>query len=754
MNPGRKIFRTGKSPSPRSRFFRSVVLGAIFGLGTVRLPAAVVFVRGEVNDDGLVNIADAVGVLNYLFLGSAAPRCLKAADTDDDGAINLTDAVYLLGYLFLGGPPPPPPHPSAGDDPTADDLPCPPQTGTEIRVEPAQLTLPQIGATLQLHVSVKIGEVFVDRTQGDLGTTYTSNDPHIALPYRDGLVEAQGVGSSTLKITHGDLEAVIPVTVQTNGASSSHRVLAANDLGMHCMDREFGVFSILPPYNVLRAQVVERRTGAKPRLLDESAVHLTYSAVADPAGSMSSASSDRTNFWEHAGGLFGAALLPGQGLTGLYMPDEGPSPGPQSFPTHNPGGWFEAAGIPITPRDDAGAENAYPLLRVTAWSASTAKPLVHLDAVVPVSQEIDCRGCHATGQIAASAGFVRWSRAEDVEIQTKQNILILHDYRSGTELLRSQPVLCAGCHYSPALDLAGAGPSEEQAKHHLLSPAMHGFHGIQTDGNGTSLFPPGAPPEETCYKCHPGKITRCQRGAMRTGGMVCSSCHSEMLQVAGSRPLLPGGSLDGTNDGQPRRPWKDLPRCQSCHTGDVLNHLSGADYVAAGDGIRLKQAFKVGDDSASPILAASSRFAEEPRTLYRFSKGHGGVLCQGCHGSTHAEWPNDEAGHNDNLATAQLQGHAGVLVECKTCHDTNALALGLNGPHGLHLVADLRWIDENHGDFYERSRDSCRVCHGANLEGSPLSRAAADRTFRVEDGTVRIPAGKQVSCDLCHNKPR
>ena len=28
-------------------------------------------------------------------------------------------------------------------------------------------------------------------------------------------------------------------------------LLAFNDLGMHCIDREFSIFSILPPFNVL-----------------------------------------------------------------------------------------------------------------------------------------------------------------------------------------------------------------------------------------------------------------------------------------------------------------------------------------------------------------------------------------------------------------------------------------------------------------------------------------------------------------------
>ena len=45
-----------------------------------------------------------------------------AADVNDDGAIDLDDAFYLSSYLNAAGPPPPPPFPTAGTDPTPDDL--------------------------------------------------------------------------------------------------------------------------------------------------------------------------------------------------------------------------------------------------------------------------------------------------------------------------------------------------------------------------------------------------------------------------------------------------------------------------------------------------------------------------------------------------------------------------------------------------------------------------------------------------------
>ena len=44
-------------------------------------------------------------------------------------------------------------------------------------------------------------------------------------------------------------------------AAVQYKVVAWNDLGMHCMDADYGVFSILPPYNNLHAQVLDVTNG-------------------------------------------------------------------------------------------------------------------------------------------------------------------------------------------------------------------------------------------------------------------------------------------------------------------------------------------------------------------------------------------------------------------------------------------------------------------------------------------------------------
>ncbi len=107
-------------------------------------------------------------------------------------------------------------------------------------------------------------------------------------------------------------------------------------------------------------------------------------------------------------------------------------------------------------------------------------------------------------------------------------------------------------------------------------------------------------------------------------------------------------------------PWLGKPKCQSCHVGDVLNHQ--------GNNIVSRLAYNPDDKAATPILADNKRFAEPDTGLYRFSTGHGGMDCTSCHDSPHAIWPNADKNANDNIAATQIQGHAGTITECNSCH--------------------------------------------------------------------------------------
>jgi len=93
--------------------------------GFVRIPSGKEFVRGDANADGVVDIADAIFLLNYLFAGGDDPPCMAAADANGTREVNIADAVFLLNMLFGGGPQPPAPYPDCGPYmPRRDRLSC------------------------------------------------------------------------------------------------------------------------------------------------------------------------------------------------------------------------------------------------------------------------------------------------------------------------------------------------------------------------------------------------------------------------------------------------------------------------------------------------------------------------------------------------------------------------------------------------------------------------------------------------------
>ncbi len=665
------------------------------------------------------------------------------------------------------------------------------------------------------------------------------------------------------------------VSEQTRIQLPGYQTVATNDLGMHCQDLDQRVASILPPFNVLHAQVI--RKGHLPVILDATQAQVLYSAASNPQDPALAnpvpGSIYKTNFWDinpktgkplafdafdayyppsilQLFQLAGDIGLPVPNLQLLYpltgsgtlVADQQGMPSavanwitqpytsnvPQPFALfykflpffknfafgYNLTGinWFSAEGIPVTPFDDMGRQNPYPLMRVQSYAAQgntqglkAGTLMTSLDVVAPVSGEVSCGNCHLAspyGNGMATSGinvatplndpkYGSVPMAVSLEYAFDTNILRLHDLRNGTNLQNSAPVSCQRCHYTPALDLAHLGPSDvngrQQTTHDTFSRAMHSFHGSigifpqMPSPSGRSMATRDAILGQTCYQCHPGQATKCFRGEMYNAGSACQDCHGNMAQIGNdfsqnilsTRQFIVRGDFY-TNASTPRVPWANEPMCQSCHTGDVNKNLASSTGAVKGpDGLRLIQAYKAGDANAKPIVAGNRRFAENQtgsgsttkQVLYRLSRGHGGIFCEGCHGSTHAEWPNAVASANDNLAATQLQGHTGKIVECVACHGTNTLTKAdfvgnfdsngwMKGPHGMHPV-DRNWIDGHH-DVFESSgtpAGTCQACHGSQLQGSVLSRAAAARTFSNDGRTVTIAAGTQVGCTLCHGNP-
>ncbi|MEC8895920.1 MAG: hypothetical protein VX675_06325, partial [Planctomycetota bacterium] len=80
------------------------------------------FLRGDVDQNGSLQLTDAVATFAYLFLGGEEPGCLAAADSDGTGELNLTSGVFLLRFLFLGGPTPMAPYPQCDRSSRETDL--------------------------------------------------------------------------------------------------------------------------------------------------------------------------------------------------------------------------------------------------------------------------------------------------------------------------------------------------------------------------------------------------------------------------------------------------------------------------------------------------------------------------------------------------------------------------------------------------------------------------------------------------------
>jgi hypothetical protein len=65
-----------------------------------------VFLCGDVDQDDIVNISDAVFLIAYIFGGGPPAEPEESGDVDCNGLVNISDAVFLIGYIFSGGPEP------------------------------------------------------------------------------------------------------------------------------------------------------------------------------------------------------------------------------------------------------------------------------------------------------------------------------------------------------------------------------------------------------------------------------------------------------------------------------------------------------------------------------------------------------------------------------------------------------------------------------------------------------------------------
>jgi hypothetical protein len=64
-------------------------------------------IPGEVTGDGVIDIADVLFEINYLYKSGPAPYPRQAGDVTCDGEANIDDVIFLINYLYKHGPHPP-----------------------------------------------------------------------------------------------------------------------------------------------------------------------------------------------------------------------------------------------------------------------------------------------------------------------------------------------------------------------------------------------------------------------------------------------------------------------------------------------------------------------------------------------------------------------------------------------------------------------------------------------------------------------
>jgi mono/diheme cytochrome c family protein len=300
---------------------------------------------------------------------------------------------------------------------------------------------------------------------------------------------------------------------------------------------------------------------------------------------------------------------------------------------------FYAENIPLVPYTDSGEVNPYPLFTISAIDTESGETLATTRTTVPVSTEMGCKNCHGGG----------WKVDDKTGVSntTALDVLAVHDRISGTTLLqqaeRGEPLACVSCH-----SRSGTGSSPLLN----LSAAIHGWH---------ANFLTERDDAQACISCHAGDphgATHFHR-EHHAAFMNCTHCHGTMEEHALSLLKLeqqagkPGAEVLMTNLSSnnypvdtinPRQPWSQQPDCLNCH-----------DFFEVGMSMDGFNNWTISEDE-----------------LFRNRQDLMGVMmCQACHGSTHALYPADNkyGSERDNIQPLQYQGNNRPIGnDCTVCH--------------------------------------------------------------------------------------
>ena len=368
-------------------------------------------------------------------------------------------------------------------------------------------------------------------------------------------------------------------TTSTNGEgggdptflSQGYIVVAWNDLGMHCLNEYYDSLIVLPPYNNLWAQVIER---GNPPVIVTSGVTVEFKIENN-----TSSADKRTygQFWDNAvdlfGGIFGITELdPDIGLTGTALAGE----------MELSGDHYVAEGIPVVPVDNDLVWNPYQVAVIRVMNAQDSV-IAETKCTIPASDEMNCAKCHGSSP--------------------DTDILEEHAEENWPTIMAHIPVLCAECHGSPAYGQTDPGTSGK-----FLSEAIHGAH----SGHGAS-----------CYDCHPGAMTQCARSLEHTASDGnCITCHGDLANVA--------STIDAG-----RIPWAEEPACADCHSSGIAEIATGSTLYrnASGHGGLYCAACHGSPHAMVPARESIDNYQARQYQVYGIAKTI--ASCGTCHGTSH-----------------------------------------------------------------------------------------------------------------------
>jgi hypothetical protein len=523
------------------------------------------------------------------------------------------------------------------------------------------------------------------------GTSVTLTAPATASGNNFSKWQKGGVDYATTASTSVSMTANTTMTaVYVTQTVSNYKVLAYNDLGMHCACPGSETFLVLPPFNTIRAQVFQY--GGNDPVVVSSGVNVTYSMLDNNENDNYLINTDP--YYKNII-AFAPKMFPGYQPVVNGKVNSLSNAGLAGNMTYNatPMAW-EVVGVPAFPvptgtssdvmNDPFSSANPkrtpYLTAQIKVTDSVSGTVLATANTTVPVAFG-GCCPCHL--RLASANGYTADPRGS-FNYMGKLHATVASAGRTVSKIDFSLidvdgdgvggPIRCSICHWDPAMGesvapgflnsngtlntttwpnlkiLAGANftISDMKVSQYSFSDVLHTFH----SQDNIVLTQYDANIAKNCYNCHPGNMTgdnfNCYRGAMKSASIYCFDCHGDLNQ------RVAAGSMT--------QPWQQstLPTCNN-PSPNITTAWTG----------------KCHDSRLYPTPGTwdNGLFGK-----FINSRGHkGSILCSTCHGSPHAEAPSTLPQDQTQLINAQ--GDTKPLGVCTYCHPNKSSSYGVP-PHG------------------------------------------------------------------------